>query len=68
MATIRKKLLIVGDKTCHKTCLLTVFSKKVPDGYLPTVFENCITDMEVDGYRVELALWDTAGQEDYDCL
>ncbi|XP_062381434.1 rho-related GTP-binding protein RhoA-A-like [Sardina pilchardus] len=66
MEAIQKKLVIVGDVTCEKTCLLTAFSKgQVPEVYIPTVFENYAADIEVDGKQVELALWDTAGQEDY---
>ncbi|XP_032808531.1 ras-like GTP-binding protein Rho1 [Petromyzon marinus] len=67
--TTRKKLVVVGDGACGKTCLLTVFSKdKFPDVYVPTVFESYVADIKVDGRQVELALWDTAGQEDYDRL
>jgi Ras family protein A len=67
--TIRKKLVIVGDGACGKTCLLVVFSKdSFPEVYVPTVFENYVADIEIDGKQIELALWDTAGQEDYDRL
>lgn len=38
--------------------------------YVPTVFENYITNttLKPSGKKVELALWDTAGQEEYDRL
>lgn len=69
MADIKKKCILVGDGACGKTCLLIVFSKdQFPEVYVPTVFENYVADIEVDGKQVELALWDTAGQEDYDRL
>nr|XP_061813438.1 rho-related GTP-binding protein RhoA-D-like isoform X1 [Nerophis lumbriciformis] len=47
MAAIRKKLVIVGDGACGKTCLLIVFSKdQFPEVYVPTVFENYIADYD----------------------
>ncbi|KAJ6583020.1 small GTPase-binding protein [Mycena vulgaris] len=69
MTEIRRKLVIVGDGASGKTSLLIVFSKGAfPQVNVPTVFENYVADVEVNGKKVELALWDTAGQEDYDRL
>ena len=52
-AASRKKLVIVGDGTCGKTCLLIVFSKdEFPEVYVPTVFENYVADIEVDNRQV----------------
>src|ERR1044072_3632466 len=69
MSELRRKLVIVGDGACGKTCLLIVFSKGTfPEIYVPTVFENFVSTIMVDGKNIELALWDTAGQEDYDRL
>lgn len=58
MAAIRKKLVIVGDGACGKTCLLIVFSKdQFPEVYVPTVFENYVADIEVDGKQVNWTLY-----------
>jgi len=66
---IRRKLVIIGDGACGKTSLLSVFTLGYfPPNYVPTVFENYVTDCRVDGRSVQLALWDTAGQEDYERL
>ena len=32
------------------------------------VFDNFATKLVVDGVEISLALWDTAGQEEYDRL
>lgn len=57
MAAIRKKLVIVGDGACGKTCLLIVFSKdQFPEVYVPTVFENYVADIEVDSKQVCIIL------------
>ncbi|KAM9921328.1 hypothetical protein OXX59_006589 [Metschnikowia pulcherrima] len=65
----RRKLVIVGDGGCGKTSLLYVFTLgEFPTQYHPTVFENYVTDCRIDGKPVQLALWDTAGQEEYERL
>ena len=69
MSTIRRKLVIVGDGACGKTCLLSVFARdQFPELYIPTVFESYVADIIVDGRCMELCLWDTAGQEEYERL
>ncbi|KAI8840549.1 Sec3p Rho1p complex [Chytridium lagenaria] len=65
----KKKLVVVGDGACGKTCLLIVHSTgKFPEIYVPTVFENYESVIFVDGRTVDMSLWDTAGQEGYDRL
>ncbi|KIW57288.1 GTP-binding protein rhoC [Exophiala xenobiotica] len=66
-----KKFVVVGDGGCGKTCLLISYAQGYfPEKYVPTVFENYITQTthKPTGKAVELALWDTAGQEEYDRL
>lgn len=65
----KKNLVVVGDGGCGKTCLLIVYSQnKFPEAYVPTVFENYVPIVQFEGKTIELALWDTAGQEEYDRL
>jgi len=49
--------------------LLNVFTRGFfTQVYEPTVFENYVQDLYVDNQLVELSLWDTAGQEEFDRL
>ena len=51
MATVRRKLVVVGDGAVGKTCLLFVFYKDEmpdPNTYIPTVFENYVAEIEID--------------------
>lgn len=66
---IRRKLVIIGDGAAGKTSLLNVFAVgHFPENYEPTVFDNYVTEIELDGKPVQMALWDTAGQEEYERL
>ncbi|CAE6462370.1 unnamed protein product [Rhizoctonia solani] len=66
---IQRKIVVCGDGGCGKTSLLNVFTRGFfTQVYEPTVFENYVQDVKVDDQMVELSLWDTAGQEDFDRL
>ncbi len=48
--------------------MLTFCRGFFPTVYEPTVFENYVHDIFVDNIQMELSLWDTAGQEEFDRL
>ncbi|CAG8569326.1 13293_t:CDS:2 [Acaulospora morrowiae] len=61
------KLLLIGDSGVGKSCLLLRFSD---DSFTPSFITTIgidfkIRTIELDGKRIKLQIWDTAGQEPY---
>lgn len=59
------KLLLIGDSSVGKSCLLLRFADdSYVDSYISTIgVDFKIRTVEMDGKTVKLQIWDTAGQE-----
>jgi len=69
MSTKSIKLVVIGDGAVGKTCLLISYANnRFPEDYIPTVFDNYVVNITAGDQNIELGLWDTAGQEEYDRL
>ncbi|KAJ3287650.1 hypothetical protein HDU79_005533 [Rhizoclosmatium sp. JEL0117] len=69
--TYHRKLLIVGDASVGKTCLLYAYARKVfPTVYVPRVFEQQYVGVAFDDSIVSFVAWDTVAGcgEEYDRL
>ncbi|KAJ5396872.1 GTP-binding protein RHO3 [Penicillium cosmopolitanum] len=62
---VQRKMVLLGDGACGKTSALNVFTR----GALSTNTGLMrLPDIFVDNVHMELSLWDTAGQEEFDRL
>ncbi|KAH0789581.1 ras-related protein Rab-13 [Histomonas meleagridis] len=61
------KLLILGESAVGKSCLLLRFvDDKFNETFLTTIgIDFKVRHMEIDGKKVKLQIWDTAGQEKF---
>ncbi len=63
------KLVVLGDSSCDKSGLLISYANnRYPEDYIPAVFDNYVVNLMAGQDTLELGLWDTSGQEEYDRL
>ena len=62
---ITLKILILGDSNVGKTSLLLTYADNYfPDSHVATIgIDYKIKEVEIDGLKLKLQIWDTSGQE-----
>lgn len=61
------KFIMIGESSVGKTCILMQYVESVfRESFLTTVgVDFRIKEIEIDGKKIKLQLWDTAGQEQF---
>jgi small GTP-binding protein len=69
-ATHSIKAVFVGDSSVGKTSFLQALStnRAILPGDRPSLFDNSRGTVVVDGKQYSIGLFDTAGEEEYDCM
>jgi len=63
------KVALVGDGTVGKTALLMSYvCQAFLEEYVPTMFDNFSVIETMENETINVILWDTAGQEDYESI
>lgn len=63
------KLVAIGDDGVGKTALLSAYTtNSFPTARLPSRFPGYAANLIVDKEIINLSIWDTAGQADYESL
>lgn len=65
---IYQRVGLIFQNTAELISCAVRYRRYFPTVYEPTVFENYVHDIFVDNVHIELSLWDTAGQEEFDRL
>ena len=66
----RVKFIIIGDKTVGKSCIINQFiEKQFVNEYIPTIgSDKIMKEIEIEGEKLNLEIWDTVGQEQYSAV
>ncbi|CAM9108542.1 unnamed protein product, partial [Heterosigma akashiwo] len=65
------RIIPISDGSVPKTHILYGYvtaEDQWPLEYIPIVFDNYSQPVSIDGEQINLSIWDTAGQEEYDRL